>query len=212
MISIKPKVVFLDWNGTISDSKFWGHLDNASHPLNDFYQRTQASLFGDNKHLLLPWMKGEFSSEQVLSQVSEITGLNYDILYSEFVTSCQGMSFGISNLESLVKKIQNTGTKVVIATDNMDSFSRWTIPALQLHTLFDDILDSFLLKAMKRDFDDRGNSLFFGDFLCKNHIAPNECILIDDSEDRENRLANFGIDYRRIDSSNELEFELLRLI
>lgn len=94
----------------------------------------------------------------------------------------------------------------------MDSFPRWTVPALTLTEMFDDILDSFTLKAMKGDFDETGKSMFFSDYLSKNNILPGESVLIDDSEDKEDRITKIGIVYRKIEPVVGLEPELLSIL
>lgn len=94
----------------------------------------------------------------------------------------------------------------------MDSFPRWTVPALLLKTHFDDILDSHTLKAMKGDMDDSGRSLFFSDYLTKYNILPGESLIIDDSEDKEGRIGNVGIEYRKIEPVFGLVPELEQII
>ncbi|NWF65809.1 MAG: hypothetical protein HXY38_16175 [Chloroflexi bacterium] len=208
----KYKVVFLDWNGTLSDSKFWGHLENPQHPNSHLFPKIEKTLFGELKHLLKPWMRGETTSEDVISQISEKAELNHNIILNEFVESCKNMKLATRRFTELIKQIQNSGTKVVVATDNMDSFPRWTVPALKLNEIFDDILESHSLKAMKGDFIEDGKSLFFHDFFSKHNIQPQESILIDDSEDRDNKISDFGIEYRKIEPVIGLEPELLRIV
>ncbi len=68
------------------------------------------------------------------------------------------------------------------------------------------------MKALKHDFSEDGTSLFFNDVLIKEKVLPNETVLIDDSEDKENRLSNYGIKYRRIGPSNTLVDELRNIL
>lgn len=206
------KVVFLDWNGTISSSKFWGHLEDINHPNNRLFSKIESVLFGKLRHLLKPWMTGQTTSEKVIRQISDKTDLSYEMVMKEFIESCKQMKFGSGNLNKLIQQLRASGTKVVIATDNMDSFPRWTIPSLALTDMFDDILDSYTLKAMKGDFDENGKNLFFSDYLSKNNIQPGESTLIDDSEDKENRIANIGIEYRKIEPIVGLEPELVSIL
>jgi hypothetical protein len=62
----------------------------------------------------------------------------------------------------------------------MDAFARWTVPALHLGAIFDAILDSASLGALKGDVAD-GQSLLFGPWLSDQRIAPCEAVLVDDS-------------------------------
>jgi FMN phosphatase YigB (HAD superfamily) len=157
-------------------------------------------------------MKGQITSENILKKIAECTGISFDVLFEELVNSCQKMEYSTDRFIKLIAQIRHLGIRVVIATDNMDSFPRWTVPALGLEKMFDDILDSYTLKVLKRDFDVKGNSLFFSDYLRSVDIAPRECILIDDSEDKGNKIQNYGIEYRRIEPIIGLEPELISII
>lgn len=208
----KYKVVFLDWNGTLSDSKFWGHLGNPLHPNSHLFPKIEKTLFVELKHLLKPWMRGDIVSEEVISNISSTARLDYDVVFQDFVDSCKNMKLTTSKIIELIKQIQNSGTKVVIATDNMDSFPRWTVPSLNLNKAFDDILDSYTLKAIKGDFTETGESLFFGDYLKSNAILPHETVLIDDSEDKDNKITRYGIVYCRLNDISNLEGTLTDLL
>ncbi len=93
----------------------------------------------------------------------------------------------------------------------MDSFTRWTATSLSLDNHFDGVLNSYDIKALKEDFSENGKSLFFSQFLAKNNFDPQECILIDDSNDVDNRINIFGIQYLKIEKSSELEEILNKL-
>lgn len=62
-------------------------------------------------------------------------------------------------------------------------------------------------KGLKQDFKNQ-ESLFFSSFLNEKNCKPDECILIDDSEDKENQITSFGIKYMRINSPDEV-FKIL---
>lgn len=207
-----PKIVFLDWSGTISGSKFWGHLEDPKHPNHEIYSKTQKFLFEENRHLLDPWMRGLVTSENILNKIAEDTEISFDVLLEEFVNSCIKMKYSTDRFIKLIAQIRHLGIRVVIATDNMDSFPRWTVTALGLEKIFDDILDSYTLKVLKRDFDAEGTSLFFSDYLHSVDISPRDCLLIDDSEDKGNKIQNYGIEYHRIEPIVGLEPELISII
>ncbi len=202
----KYKVAFLDWYGTLSISKFWGHLDT------DIINKIDASLFGKLKPMIDPWMRGEYASEDVVNELALDTGLPEQMLLNELIRSCKSMQFVEKDTNDLVRKLRNRGTKVVIATDNMDSFTRWTAPAMRLHDIFDGILNSYELKAVKRDFDSSGHSLFFAKFLEENGVAHGESIIIDDGEDKEGKIQRNGIVYKKIKHGEGISKELLELM
>ena len=201
----KYKVVFIDWYGTLSVSKFWGHLDI------EMLNIIENSLFGNLRDFINPWMKGEYTSEDIVRMFAKETGLSHKRLMKELVYSAQNMKFISGDIKDLVLKLRENGTKVVIATDNMDSFVRWTVPALELKNIFDDVLDSYSLKALKKDFHGT-KSLFFDKFLKENKIKKGESIIIDDAEDKEGRIQKRGIDYKRIVHGEGITNELLELI
>lgn len=207
-----PKAVFIDWNGTLSTSKFWGHLEDPSHPKSNYYTKLQSALFeGPMRELLVPWMRGELTSEDVVTKLSIVTELPYAELFEEFVFSCKTMQLVSPEVLDLVRHLRAKGIKVVIATDNMDSFNRWTVPELELTQHFDEILNSYDLAALKKDFDEKGNSLFFSQFLARNNLTPNQVVIIDDGDDK-GLLSGMGIDYRRIEFGVGLVNELKKIV
>lgn len=205
----KPKIVFIDWSGTLSKSKFWGHLETSNKEL---FRKIEDNLFKKNIDLIKPWMRGELTSEDVAKKISVETGLDYKQVYDEFIKGCELMEFVDTRVPELVKKLKKMGTKVYIASNNMDSFDRWTVPAMKLEELFDGIINSFPVKALKHDFTDEGISLFFDKILTKEGVKAQETILIDDSEDKENKLTNYGINYHRISDQRTLIDELTSLL
>lgn len=199
------KIIFIDWYGTLSDSKFWDHLDSHS------FELIGNSLFGSLKQLITPWMKGDLTSEEVVSRLSDDTNLSPEYLLKEFIVSCKHMVVPGSTLQ-LIKELREKDFKVYVATDNVDSFTRWTVPSLNLNNHFDGILNSSNIKSLKRDFGESGCSLFFHKFLTENDLEPDECILIDDSEDLNDQVKKFGIKYLKIDKSTELNNILKKLL
>lgn len=199
------KAVFIDWNGTLSSSKFFEDLEN-SQP--EVYSGIQETLFGGElTHLLNPWMMGEIETEEVIHQLGNQLGINQEELLDHFIRSCRNMIIVNSALD-LIHQIRQKGVQVVIATDNMDSFNRWTIPSLKLTEHFDAILNSATLNTRKKDINDDGVSLFFEEYLMLNGFKPEETVLIDDSEDKGGTLSAYGINYRKINFGEGLEEEL----
>lgn len=204
----KPKVVFIDWSGTLSKSKFWGHLEKTNTSL---FTRLENNLFKENISLIKPWMIADRTSEDIVRQISSEINEDYDFIFKEFILGCEQMEFVSPRVPTLIKNIQKDGIKVYIASNNMDSFDRWTTPSMKLHSLFDGIINSFSLKALKHDFDNN-RSMFFDSVLKREGVLPNETVLIDDSEDKADLLSNYGINYRRISKTNTLVDELMTIL
>ena len=205
----KPKIIFIDWSGTLSRSKFWGHSENSNSQL---FKQIEDNLFGKNTNLIKPWMRGVLASEDIVKKICDETSLEYKTVFNEFVKGCELMEFVDPEVPNLITKLRKKGIKVYIASNNMDSFDRWTIPAMKLNNIFDGIINSFPIKVLKHDFTDDGISLFFDTVLKKEKVKPHQTVLIDDSEDKENKLTNFGIDYRRISDKRTLIDELNMLL
>lgn len=192
--------IFIDWNGTISTSKFWGHLEKSDNKKDrEFFNRVEKSLFKNLRDSIKPWMLGGLKSEDIIKRVANDSKLEYDKVFKEFIKSCQTMEFVSLEIPKLVSKFRKKGVKVVIATDNMDSFTRWTYPGLKLYNHFDGFLNSHDIGAMKGHKGKNGKSLFFHKYLILSGLKPQESILIDDSEDKEDTIQNFGIDYLKIE-------------
>jgi FMN phosphatase YigB (HAD superfamily) len=176
---MKPKVLFIDWDGTLSNSKFW---ENCINP--DIDQRSilefKSFLFEESKEVVVSWMRGDISTADVMSLGADRFGLNKSILCKELENSCRTMKFISPDIPKQIKKIQQKGIKVVIATDNMDTFNNWTVPSLSLEEIFDDIVDSPSRRALKADFND-GHSPFFEPYLRELNIKAKDCVLVDNS-------------------------------
>jgi FMN phosphatase YigB (HAD superfamily) len=192
-MTMEPKAIFLDWDGTICNSRFWGHWPD-SDAYSIAYTLIQDHLFKANPETLNDWMRGSQNAEDVMVALSHNVGLVPEELLAHLRESCERMQFVDEKILPLIEGIRRMGTKVVMATDNMDTFTRWTVPALRLDQHFDDILDSHSLKALKRDKDHNGRSAFFAGFLTDNDIDPATTVLIDDGLHNA-VVRNFGMGF-----------------
>lgn len=205
MESLRYKTIFLDWNGTLSLSKFWGHLERSNQTDQELFHKIENVLFGQMRPLLYPWMRGKYTSEDICEIVAKQTELPFVFILNEFVKSCRLMELSDEKIPDLLKRIKNAGLKVVIATDNMDSFDRWTYPALveRYGNIFDDVLNSFHLGTLKGDTNG-DSSLFFDNYLQAQYLSYKDCILVDDSPDKNGIFTKIGLDYFQITGPAEL--------
>ncbi|MFA6421843.1 MAG: hypothetical protein WCV92_00330 [Candidatus Buchananbacteria bacterium] len=164
-----PKIIFIDWHKTLSNSFFWsGNLKYSD------------VFFKHNRELINPWMRGEYTAEEVCKILSDQNNFDFDDVLKSLRESCGRMTFVSDKIPELIKNIRSKGIKVIVATDNMDTFSRFTIPELDLKNIFDDFLLSYDLKVLKNDVGE--NSIpFFDDYLNKNSLDYRDCVLLDDS-------------------------------
>lgn len=202
------KVVFIDWNKTLSYSLFWEHLQDKNHPNHQHLPAIEKWLFVDNRNIIDPWMRGEFSAEDIVGKMSRDTGIDSNMILGELRQSCEEMRYSIDNLESVVQRIQANGVNVVIATDNMDTFSRFTVPAMKLDTIFDDILNSYDTGYLKDDDQPNDSIPFFDEYLAKHGWNYADAILLDDSPDKSGKYKRLGFERVLIGSPEILRAEL----
>lgn len=161
------KTLFVDFDGTICHDRFWRSLNSADN------RKIQDFLFSGKNSLVVEWMRGAYTSEEINELVAKGTGLDYEYIWSVFVHDCKTMSVQ-SEILNQINQLRNK-FHVVLITGNMDCFSRFTVPSLQLDSYFDVIVNSFDEKQLKTD--DAG-------FSFMKHVKGNiqEAILIEDSE------------------------------
>ncbi|KKT71677.1 MAG: hypothetical protein UX09_C0017G0010 [Candidatus Uhrbacteria bacterium GW2011_GWE2_45_35] len=167
----KNFVIFIDWYGTLNTNLFWEDL--LSKPE---MKAAQQRLIGSERNIFDDWMRGKYSSEEINRLMAEWAGLPYDLLWSEFVSSCQSMTFG----ESLKEAIAGLRLEayVVLATGNMDCFRKFIVPALRLEEVFDRIVVSSDLGFLKTE----KNGDFFTTVLSELGVPIERAVLIEDSE------------------------------
>lgn len=199
------KVIFIDWNRTLSFDLFWGHLKEIEHPNHHHLAPIEEWLFVKNRELINPWMRGEISVEDVVGRMASDTEIPAKIILQELRHSCEVMQYCIVGLQELIKDIRSRGTKVVIATDNMDTFTRFTVPALKIDQLFDGYLNSYDIKHLKDDEEPADSIVFFDDFLTKNNLTYADVVLLDDSPDKSGKYQRLGFDRILIDSPETLQ-------
>lgn len=201
---LKNKVVFLDWNGTLSNSFFWEHMraSDDSEVL-ELYNLWDKALFNKPKEYIQDWMRGSFTTEEVLSEIANETDTEYKKVLREFIKGCESMEYVSNEIPSIVETLKRDGYYVVIATNNMDCFTRWTVPFMKLDKLFDEILNSYYLRGLKHDTKN-GKSVFFEKFFEEYNVTPQDCIFLDDSLDKEGYIASLGIKYVQIKNSKDL--------
>ena len=198
-----PKVIFIDWYKTLSNDLFWSHLTSKNNPYRQYHHKITQYLFVKNKTIINPWMRGEYTSEDISQKISQAIKLDKKIILHELALSCKNMSFVSPQIPKLIKSIQQRGTKVVIATDNMDTFRSYTIPGMNLANIFDDFLISCELKCLKNDFKGK-KILFFDNFLKSNQLSFSDVVLLDDWLDKTGTYDKLGFKIIEIDSPRRL--------
>ncbi|HEY0011153.1 MAG TPA: hypothetical protein VGB97_04595 [Candidatus Paceibacterota bacterium] len=167
---MEPKpILFVDFDGTLCQDRFWRSLPA------DKYQKVQEVLFGDDRAYLQAWMKGGHTSEEVNQMLAGHLGMPFEELWRLFVHDAATMEVSTEALE-MIRGLRNAYTTILI-TVNMDSLSRFTVPALKLDAYFNDISNSYYEGKFKND---NGGEVF-RDYLNKYEAPVERSILIDDS-------------------------------
>lgn len=138
---MKPALL-IDFDGTLCHDKFWRSLDV------DTLEKIRVFEFGPTG-TAHAWMRGEHTSEEVNKRIAEELGIPYEELWQIFVNNCSTMQVS----SEVLQKIDSLRTRfhTVLLTDNMDSFDRFTVPALELENYFDLIINSYSEKKGKTD-------------------------------------------------------------
>ncbi len=167
--SPKP-ILFCDFDGVLCFDKYWRSL------LPDEFEKVQELLFRGDQTIVNEWMRGKRTSEEVSQLIAEKTGISFDYLWNIFVQDCKTMHVSIDLLE----KLDSLREKyiVILITGNMDSFGRFTKPALNLNNYFDHISNSFDEGLLKTD--NKGE--VFLRYCDKYGVPIEQCILFDDSK------------------------------
>ena len=167
----KKFVIFIDWYGTLNSDLFWSGLLPRPE-----MKVAKQKLIGPDTDIFNDWMRGKYTSEEINCLMAEWSGLPYELLWKEFVASCQVMSVDES-VKEIIQELR-LSAYVVLATCNMDCFNKFTVPALKLEEVFDKIIVSFDLGFLKTEKDGE----FFLSTLHEINIPIERSFLIDDSK------------------------------
>lgn len=182
---MKSSVIFLDWHNTLSSDQFWAGL-RADPQWQTATGTMDRLLFGPDRTIVDQWMRGRLSSEQVVEMLSHATGIDAGFLFRSLVESCEQMRI-LGDVHTCVSALRKSAY-VVVSTDNMDCFSRFTVPALALTKTFDDVLNSADSGYFKKDAD----GIFFRAFLDRVQIPFSRVYLFDDSRETCELFESWG--------------------
>lgn len=204
------KAIFFDWNGTLSTSLFWDQWKDSAHPRHKWYVPLSRYLLGENMPIVMEWMRGKVTAEDIARLLGDRFGYSRETIFQDLKESCEAMRLVSDEVLPLVQKLRRSGMKCVIATDNMDTFTRFTVPALRLSEHFDGVLNSFDIGSLK--FDTNGDSIpFFDEYTEKNDVKYKDAVLIDDCIDKSGVYKKLGFDILQISSPDDFVGRLRQL-
>ncbi len=204
------KIIFFDWHKTLSYCGFWGQLKDPLHDRHHWHENIINFLFVENEMLIQKWMRGEIDEDEILRLASKQFGYDLEVLREDLAKSCQSMTLLSDEILPLIAQIRKKGIKCVVATDNMDIFRKYVVPALKLDTHFDDVLVSFDQKALKFDVsEDTRSAPFFHEYLKKNGYTYSDALLIDDRVDKSRIYKKIDFDTFQVVGTESL-LDILR--
>ncbi len=147
-------------------------------------------------------MRGKRTAEEMNKYAAEHLGWSYETLWDLFVRDCSTMQVSKTTLER-INALRTTYT-VILVTTNMDSFSRFTVPALELEKYFDHISNSFNEGKYKTD---NGGETYL-EYAKRFNVDIKECVVIDDSINACDIFASLGGKACQITSERNIEYYL----
>ena len=195
---MKP-ILFIDFDGTLCHDRFWRNIDT------DSFQQIQNFLFSENKSVIQDWMKGVYSSEDINRLISKELNIPFEKIWQVFVEDCKNMTISSDTLNRIEKLRKYYET--VLITDNMDCFTRFTVPAQKLDSFFDSIVNSFENKKFKG----HNEGEVFIQLVDKRNTKIEDCILIDNSKSACAVFSKLGGKSCFVTSENTLDYWLEKL-
>ncbi|MBI5138577.1 MAG: hypothetical protein HZA95_02140 [Candidatus Vogelbacteria bacterium] len=196
---MKP-VLFIDFDQTLCHDRFWRSMPDGE------VAKIQKYLFVDNRKIVGRWMRGEFNSEEINELLARGLKLQYDTLWKVFVSDCKSMNIADEHLYKL-DKLENRYHRVLF-TDNMDCFTRFTVPSLGLDKHFDKILNSWDLKRAKNE----NEGALCLDVARSFETEISRCVLADDSENSCEIFRKLGGKSMKVTKDQPLEYWLGSLL
>lgn len=180
------KILFFDFDGTLCMQRYWRSLPPKEH------SQVQALLFGADRTKINNWMRGSYSAEDVNRYISEHTDIDYEYLWNIFVEDCKTMQVA-PELLNIIDSFRDRYT-VILITGNMDSFTRFTVPSLDLEKYFDVISNSYYEGQHKTD----DNGALFVKYTTQFAVDIADCLLFDDSDKVLDIFSLLGGDARKV--------------
>ena len=202
------KVIFIDWYRTLSSSLFYVdnlHQNQGVGVCNYFRYKT----FENNEEMIEKWIRGKISHKEIIAKFAK-DDAEYKMALEMLKNSCYNMQFDRECFIPLIQKIRKRGVKVVIATDNMNVFTDWVVPSLNLREYFDDIISSNVSGYKKMDIVSE-KLVFFDAFLKKNKMSYEDALMVDDSFQTIISCQKCGMHVHQVKSSNDVEYILRKL-
>ena len=129
-------------------------------------------------------MRWDVSAEAVCDYLTQFIGISASSLLATLEKDCRDIDISPTSI-SLLDKLK-TYYHLVLVTDNMDCFARWTVPDNKLLAVFDVIWSSSEHWTFKKEND----GLVFSQFIAYFDAQTENCMLLDDSKNNTKTFAD----------------------
>jgi FMN phosphatase YigB (HAD superfamily) len=176
-LPIFETVVFFDWFGTLSTSRFWDGITQAGrHALKRRLSERLQQLFSVEKETISLWMRGELTDADIVEHLDIPLPRHYgeDYLHRALHRDCRASAVR-PGMAELVRGLRSRAL-VAVATDNMACFLAAVPTVLNDEAPVDAILSSAERRVLKAEDPQR----FFAPMLDATGFAFSHAVLIDD--------------------------------
>ena len=176
-LPIFDAVVFFDWFGTLSTSRFWdGITQSRTHALRKALTARLDELFTREKQTVTLWMRGTLTDAEIVDRLDIELPRHYgrDYLQRALHRDCRASSVR-PGMAPLIRALR-TGAVVAVATDNMDCFLAAPPSVLSRDAPVDAIVNSSQRRVLKTEDPER----FFAPIFQATGLSWRQAILIDD--------------------------------
>ncbi len=188
-LPIFETVVFFDWFGTLSTSRFWDGITQARrHALKRMLGERLQELFSVENETIALWMRGELNDADVVAHLDVSLPRHYreDYLHRALHRDCRASTVR-PGMAELIRGLRSRAL-VAVATDNMACFLAAVPTVLNDEAPVDAILSSAERRVLKTEDPQR----FFAPMLDATGFAFSHAVLIDDCAKTCTAFREFG--------------------
>jgi len=128
--------VIFDFSGTLCSGRYFAPLGQ------DALDAIGQLVFGDSSPQWAdPWIKGDLTSHDIVSYLSEHLPHSEDEILSALREGCSNMTFNPVVYDFALQQ-REAGRKTALVTANMDCFTNVVVPAHDLDNVFDLVLNT----------------------------------------------------------------------
>ena len=182
---MKYKYLIFDFDGVLCSDFLYNNL-SLTHP--EVFEFINSDIFRRGSVILDSWMRGECSYLDVNRYICDHTSICLEMLNNLFEEGVKTMRLN-RDLLKLLPSFQDAGYKLGLVTNNMDIFSKITVPYNKLSNLFPTIVNSADHQMLKQDANGR---LFLIALEQMGAKDTKQALLVDDSRSAISAFSSLG--------------------